>query len=87
MQIRLQPFTSTNIPYGDNITADNDNNEKVLFQYINTNDQTANRMLVIRAIHETDKISQKQQTELREFNAIRMYEALDVVRTSSEQST
>jgi hypothetical protein len=46
-----------------------------------TYDQTANRMLVIRAIHKTDKISQKQQKELREFNAIRMYEALDVVRT------
>jgi hypothetical protein len=46
-----------------------------------TNDQTANRMLVIRAIHETDKISQKQQKESREFNAIRMYKALDVIRT------
>jgi hypothetical protein len=45
------------------------------------NDQTANRKLVIRAINETDKISQKQQKELREFNDTRMYEALDVIRT------
>jgi hypothetical protein len=52
MQIRLQPFTSTNIPYGDNIMADNDNNEKVLFHNINGMKDTTNWYQIITTMKE-----------------------------------